>query len=576
METQSVFSEVRLMLRGAAKLVRKGGSKLIARMLALYIVVVFLAAPVVRWLFQESLRAEGLVVTDGNPDFWGYAFSATMVFGLLLVVSLLLVLQFTVTLFGLRTGQEGGTLTFRGLWEELRGVFTKLTKAGSVPLILYLVLLLPLSGLGFTSALFRKIPTFQLVTGEVPKGGVGGAIVAVVLIVLVYLNVRLALSIPVVSLTTASASHAMRESWHITRGRTTWSLLIAALSVLLAGGVLSAFLVLATVAPTQVAERLAPQSATYVAAFSLGVAQCLAVLLSLLVSTYLMAVLVTLLKHHRVHLSKEVDLVKGAPPASVKFSRRTVLIGLLVFGLVVSVLLGVKAVPTMKTLSSASRTEILAETNEGGDPLSVLDDAVEAGADAAHVLVRREADDEFTVVDDTTEEETSIADYVTHAKEKAVPLLIEVEKEEKADASAADALVNSLRKLDGIADNSFESAEPLVVNRLKELLPTSSVGQVLTVDDDPIPQTDADFLTVDESLATEELKEEAHDAGLGLMVKTHGDEDAQNRLLAMGVDGIITDDAEDALTQRSEAVEDDVHWLSDVLSSALLRFIPVG
>src|SRR5690606_16889906 len=120
-------------------------------------------------------------------------------------------LQFTALVVLLRWPH----LTLRGFLGQLGRVARKLLRPRSVPLLVYLFLLLPLTGFGFTSTFTRGIAIPPFISGELAKSPASGIGLAIVLVLLVLLNIRLSLTVPAFVLTTGDRSS--RASWRLTR-----------------------------------------------------------------------------------------------------------------------------------------------------------------------------------------------------------------------------------------------------------------------------------------------------------------------------------------------------------------------
>ena len=84
---------------------------------------------------------------------------------------------------------------------------------------------------------------------------------------------------------------------------------------------------------------------------------------------------------------------------------------------------------------------------------------------------------------------------------------------------------------------------------------------------------DADFLVVEEASYTTELTRQAREAGLGMFVWTVNTDTGIRQALRDGVEGIISDHGDVALTSRDEM--DDETGMSGVLYDAIFRFVKI-
>src|SRR5690606_7441241 len=137
---------------------------------------------------------------------------------LLLIVALWAVsLQLTVLVLAVRQIRVSGQLSLRVLASDIGAVVRKLFRVGSLGLLWYLFLVLPLAQFGFFSALTRGIAVPSFITGELTKSVVGTIAYIVFLIIAAEVNVRLALTLPVFALSKASGIRSMLLSWRLTR-----------------------------------------------------------------------------------------------------------------------------------------------------------------------------------------------------------------------------------------------------------------------------------------------------------------------------------------------------------------------
>ncbi|MGO1539671.1 MAG: glycerophosphodiester phosphodiesterase family protein [Leucobacter sp.] len=262
----------------------------------------------------------------------------------------------------------------------------------------------------------------------------------------------------------------------------------------------------------------------------------------------------------------------------------------------------------MERLSEQPETLVLAHRgfSEGGveNTVSGLDAALQAGADLVEMDVMQTQDGEFIAMHDaalgrladrpdevkdlTLEELTAItvrdqfgnedripsfADYVTHADNIGMPLLVEIKLGGADTDDHVDRLVAELEELGSLENHIYHSLDAASVARLKELRPDLTVGYTMPFAGGGIPNTPADFIVVEEWSASDEMQSAAHDAGLGFMVWTVNEEEAIRDYMRRDSDGIITDHPDVAESARAEM--DEESGLTFVLLDALMRFVKV-
>lgn len=595
--------EYRALIGSAWSLLRQGGWRLAAVYLTGQLIVAVIAAPVLHWLFAEALRAAGLngVDTADIPRLIDTPLSMALIVTIVVVAFLVLSLQFLVLVVAIQRVQTGERLLDRGALRQLGALARKLVRPSALPLLPYLFLLLPLGGIGFLSVLSQAITIPSFISGELVKttGGLIGYVVF--LIVLAALNVRFALTVPLFAMTDATGGAAQRRSWRLMRGHGI-VLVFAFLTVLAAGAVAGAVLLVAGLAPVALADAVLPAAAPVLAAVMLAVVQVCGMVVVGMGTVMITAVLIALLR--RV----EPDAAGGEALAQrrVRHHRtRWALIPITCIAVLVAGL-SVMNVPVMNALSRAPDTLVLAHRGYTADAVentvSSLKAAREAGADFVEMDVMETADRQFVVMHDanlsrlagvdaavgdlTLDEMTaltvsdshgntdgipSLAEYIAVADEIDQPLLIEIKLHGGESPELVPRLVAELESLGVLEDHIYHSLDSASVEELKHLRPNLSVGLTMALAGIGVPETSADFLVMEEWSFTDEMRDAARRAGLGAMAWTVNDVQRIRELLRDDIDGIITDRAADAIDARAEM--DDSTGLSDVLFDAIMRYV---
>ncbi|GAB2568813.1 hypothetical protein GCM10027033_26580 [Leucobacter ruminantium] len=271
--------------------------------------------------------------------------------------------------------------------------------------------------------------------------------------------------------------------------------------------------------------------------------------------------------------------------------------------------IGSFSVGTMQQLASAPATFVFAHRGFTGggveNTISALDAAKSAGAEIVEMDVMQTKDKQFVVIHDpnlkrlagkdlsvkdlTLDELTSITvhdedghsdtlaslgDYVDRAKEIGMKLLIEIKTGGLDTEDHVDLLVDELEKHDALESNMFHSLDPASVKRLKQLRPDLNVGYIMPFAGGGIPDTPANFIVVEEWTATEKMKQQATDNGLGFIVWTVNEQPSMRDHLRQDADGIITDHPDTARSIREEM--DDSTGVTGPLRDALDRFITIN
>jgi glycerophosphoryl diester phosphodiesterase len=165
--------------------------------------------------------------------------------------------------------QDGDSTSFRLVLHQTWETIQKLAHPQGLLMIVYLILLLPLGQVGFATLLTKKVAVPPFVSEELSKSGTGSLLYAAFGLVMVYLNLRLIFTLPLLGTTTAGVWEAFVTSWRLTRWRSLrllGMLIVVAIPAVLASVVLA----LVTLAPTIAADYFRPPVAPWTAAFGLS------------------------------------------------------------------------------------------------------------------------------------------------------------------------------------------------------------------------------------------------------------------------------------------------------------------
>ncbi|MGR4009431.1 glycerophosphoryl diester phosphodiesterase membrane domain-containing protein [Leucobacter sp. 1207-22] len=590
-------------LRASLTTVRTRWSSLAWVLLGIHMVMLLLAAPLIGWLFREALRANGMLALDigtfAVTD--GIGITIALIVVLMVVAFWLMSVQLMLLIIMLARIRSGELLEMRPVLRQLGTAARKLLRPSSAALFFYVLLVVPLSGFGFISTLSQGISIPHFVSGELLKSPTGSTIWYAFIFVLAFLNVRFALSMPIFVLSDATGGRAMRQSWRRTSGWAGVRLVLAIAVVMVCSVIVMAVSVAVVILPTLLNDTIWPTASPVVAAFCLGLAEVLGMLVIFATTAMIGAVL--------VHMSGSGDQVlepiaPGSPGPSAQTSRRSKRTFALVC-VTMALGLGAASITTMQQLAEAPETLVLGHRGfsdkAAENTIEGLEAAHAAGVDLVEIDVMQSKDGQFIVMHDTslarltgenlmvkdlTSDELttmtvtdqyghtgkipSLADYVTRASELEQPLLIEIKLSGAETDDHVDRLVAELEDLDALEQNIFHTLDYPSAERLKQLRPDLTVGYILAFAGVSLPETSADFVVVEEFTASEKMQREAWSQGLGFYSWTVNDEEGIREFLRRGADGIITDHPDVALAARAEMQNE--KGLAGVLIDAITRF----
>lgn len=443
------------LLTGAWGRMRAAGNRLVALILATQILQVVIVFPLLAWLFSEVFRVSGIQAIDiQNLPFTGnLVLSVTLLLVFVIAALWFISLQFTALLTLLASPH----VSLRGFAAEFGRVTRKLLRPSSIPLLLYVFLVVPLAGFGFVSSMTRFIAIPNFITGELAKMPIINVFLVAFFVFIVFLNIRWALTLPVFVYTNATGWKSLVISWKLTSSWRTLYLMLAVFITTTVVGLIVALTLFVLWLPTVFADDLAPAAAPVIAAFSLGLGQAIGLILGGLTVALISGLLIAfarqqaLAKPHvfidrnvslyradiigaqfdsaedaaarfaggptRIPVLDQIDIDEddtesdsakngvGAAASDVATKKSDRRLGVLVgAGFVGTALVfGVFAIPVMNQMAQAPETVVIGHRGAAGAPentISSLELAAEQGAEIVEMDVMQTKDHQYVVMHD--------------------------------------------------------------------------------------------------------------------------------------------------------------------------------
>ncbi len=556
--------------------------------------LVLLAVPLLRMLYSLVLVETGLdsVSYDEILTVLQNPVADITLFVLACAAVVAIVIELT-TLFILSAHHQAGDSTsFRLVLRQLGRTLRKLVCPQGLLVVVYLLLLLPLGQLGLSSALTKRVGVPPFVSGELYKGATTSVVYTAFLILLIYLNLRLILTLPLLATTDATVWQAFRTSWRLTRWR---SLRIVGMLVAIAATALLPIAVLFALAliPTLITDRINPDASSVVAAIGLTIWQIGVFLVTaqrtILIMQGLVALLRDWLPRLPEHQQRDIHEITYSVPTSVTAARRRRIWQAAAVATVFA-FVGGWAVNygTVVRLAEANETEIIAHRGfvAGGveNTLPALIAAHQSGADRTEFDILQTKDLKFVVlhdsnlqrlagldlnVKDLTQAELmkitvradgmeakipSLEQWIALSIKLKMPQLLEVKLHGGESPDLIPRLLAVLDKYRVASFYTYHSISRAVVAELKRLRPKLVVGFIIPINFGGVPRVAADFLVVEQASYDDDFRQAAWGRGYKVIVWTVDDEVAQRGYLNDGVNGLITD-RPDLGVQAREAIE---------------------
>lgn len=436
----------------------------------------------------------------------------------------------------------------------------------------YLALLVPISGIGFSSVLTEHIALPKFISGELLKTTTGAVLYGVVMSAVAYAALRLVLFPALVADRDTSIRRALRRSLEMTGLRSLLGFVTVMLSVVVVASLVLALLVGIGLVPVALAG-------THTAA---GITLSLVALARFLIVGFATAFLAFFFVAY-------TRLVQGEPaevqPAHRAGGRtRAASISLVVLACLLATPSVFTAVDDAVRAASAS-SEIIGHR---GYPAKAVENSVpglraaaDAGAEMVEMDVRETRDGGLVVmhdvnlgrltghdrdVDEMTEAEVTelplrqngrtasiptLEEFVREADSLGIRLLVELKPHGEETPGFAGRFSQELNRLDPDRSHMVQSLDRELVREIARLDPERPTAYVVGFQIGDLPRTSAGGAVVIEDWSFHDgMLSEAREKGRGLYVWTVNDLTDQRDYLARGVDGIITDEIDRAVAAR--------------------------
>ncbi|GAA5155302.1 glycerophosphodiester phosphodiesterase [Microbacterium pseudoresistens] len=534
--------------------------------------VALVAAPLLVALFGLATRASGLtaVTTTTFGQFLRSPAGLAIAITSLVLVAAALLAQAAIFAFIADARLRDGGFTARGVARRLGERLSDLLRRPSTLLLIpYLVLVVPLGQAGIGSVLTRWIAIPRFVTDEIVKTPMLAIAYIVVILLLWWVNLRLIFTIPLLALTDMTAPRALARSWMLTRWRSVRVVaLLAGVLVPLAIG--SMILAGAALLPTLISDATVPDASLAVASLSLGALQ---VAVFFFVGVMLMVQAQTLVAALRAAQAWE------DAPLTVAGPRRRVGRPLAVTVVTASVLaFGGASAAASGPLDEVADGATLVLAHRGftasgvENTIPALDAANAAGADLVEMDVQQTADGRWVLMHDTdlkrlagkdtsvgaltlaeataitvhdeegrTAKIPSLREYLQRADELGQQLLIEIKVHGGETPDYVEGLIDLIDEVDGADEHIYHTLSADVVDEFTRLRPDLTIGYIVPISFGGVPDTPASFLVLEQSVYTQQRRDDIWNTGKAVFVWTVQDEADMRELMRDRVDGIITD-----------------------------------
>ena len=482
-----------------------------------------------------------------------------------------------ITLFAVigHLALDGGQLTFttvlRRSWQTIR----KAAGWQGLLLVPYLTVLLPISGVGFSSALTDRVALPKFISGELLKTVPGTVVYAVVSVVLCYAMLRLLLFPALLAGSDITILQALRRSVRLTTWRTLLGFGVVALGAVLVASVVLTVLAGVGLVPVALAG-------THTAAgVVLGLLELARFVVAGLTTAFVAFFFVAYVR--QLH-GRSV----GVPPAAASgVGTRVASVGLVAFA-------GLSAPPTVFAAADAAVLAAQADPRiigHRGNPSQEVENSIAglraaqaAGADVVETDIQETRDGGWVVMHDvnlerltgedrnvyelTEEEVTSLMlrqdgqtapvptleQFVEEADALGVQLLVEVKPHGQEPPGFARRVSAELDRLDPDHTHMIQSLDRGLIEEIARLDPERPTAYVVGFQVGELPPTSTGAVVIEDWSVDDQMLVDAHAQDRDVYVWTVNDLGDLTDHLTRGVDGVITDEVARASAARARLV----------------------
>ena len=528
--------------------------------------VVGIGAAALSWVFQFALLLSGesnidknnILSTLTNP----LSLVALVLFAIVFAFLFMLEMRTMIALIYLsRTDQH---LSFKKVFRQSFGRLKDISGWNLLHFLFYMLLTLPVAGLLIGSTLTDGLYIPNFITGEFSKTIAGSIGLFLVQVLLIYLNLRLIYTVPNIVIEELPFGAAMRKSWEMTRkGGIRLILRIFSFEFILS--LTAILLILSLVFASSQLDKTGQH---------IWVQTIFLVLIRLYIFLFsVMSKLGT--------LGIILDNGWEAPSRSVIKTRGSrKMKGLFILTFLFLLAQSGMAAFDLATLEVNDQIKLVAHRGYVAkgveNSLEALEAAAKEKASYVEMDILLTKDNQFVVMHDYnlkrlagvdknvkdmtlaevqglknqqdghTSHIPSFEEFVTRAKELKMPLLVELKPHGAEPENYVDLFVQKMKDLGVEKDYPTMSLDLSVMEKVEKKAPEIKTGYVIPIQFGQFENTSVDFFAIEDFSYQEDLVTQAHEMKKELYVWTINDEEKLTAYLQRPIDGIITDEVEEA------------------------------
>lgn len=566
---------------------------LISRLFQLFIVV-----PLVSLLFTVLLDLLDIhTITEQNlVTLLAHPLTLVMLALIVLIVLVFIYYEMGFLMLLAYHQQRAIPYTWKGLWKRLNQKVIYFLNLQTVIFVFYLMLIIPLMSSLLPVSILQNLQIPRFIVDELLASTKGTILYGSVIIVLLLINLRFIFTMPFFTIYQwTSIWQAMKMSWHFSQKKLLEVLGMLAFVVLTYASVVGSLLALAFT-PLFFIERIVPEWGLVTAAVTITIVQGVLVISF----TFLQSMFSQILVFVAFYLTHDKPLIEQTESFRQTILHTVIVVGLYTFFLMVGINIVnlERSIYTPETLVIAHRGFM-----EQGveNTMSSIEASAKAGANMIEIDIQQTKDGQFVVFHDATlsrlagrsesvydltlDELTqitvsagglsdtipSLEAVLEQCKQLNVKLLIEIKTHGHETLDFLDLFIQQLAEANVLDVHYVQSLDSNLVLALEEKEPRLITGLVYAVAMGSIPNTEADFVAIEQLFVTGRLVDQTQRMDKEIFVWTVNTDRSLQKFYEMRVDGIITNHPDNAASIRTMFGQDE-YFMRRVLNKLTIVF----
>ena len=538
-------------------------------------------------IFQLALNLAGEEHLDKNNilNILINPYSFVILNILILVVAFFMFIEFSIltfTIYGQLTDRQ---YSFKDILNNAWKKTKNLAGFQTLFFIVYFLITIPTINLGVKSVITKNLFIPKFISNEIMKTTRGFIIWGLIMLILVYINLRLIFTLPLTAVGDEKILDSIKRSWELTKtGKRKLLFTIGLFEIiyLIIAGILTALITIICIYFDSDGNNPFVQtlffSSISALVFFLGVISKVTVITSLIT---------ILIDHNEIseELVNNLNENKKKSSFAITFTTIIIIIATIINGF------NIYGNGVNKNIETIAHRGYVAKGVENS--IEALEGAAEVGVDYVEFDIILTKDNKFVVMHDFnlkrlaginkrvqdmnfdevvgltikqgdyTSKISSLEEFVAKAKELNMKLVIELKPHGREPSNYIDIFINEVKRLK-LENYKFMSIDSKVIEELETKAPNLETGYVIPLQFGNFHQSNVDFFVIEDFSYRNHLVEQAKKENKQVFVWTINDPALITKYLQSPADGIITDEPE-LVKEEKDILENDYTYYDKIL-----------